>query len=438
MFSEIRRRLTLQYAVMMAFFLLTFVLVCFLGINYFATNELNQSLRLLAREEAEEQAAIYQHKGKLEGNPEEEKATGEDFGGQMFYYVFDLQGRLMNSVEPGTPIRQAVLARIAEEPLAEGKINRYDFRLANGHHRTVIMTTRSILDGQKSIGFLYLGMDVSAQCRLLRNAFFILTGLVFIFLVLAGGAANFMAGRAIIPIKQSFQRQRDFVADASHELRTPLSVLLASVDAIERDGENEIGDFSRQVLGDMKDEIRKTSRIVTDLLTLARADVGALRLMKENFDFRPEAERIVRSVQPLAAAKGISLELDSPENVPVYADRERLGQLLMILLDNAIKYTPADGEATVRIKLIEHEDGGDLIFKVEDTGIGIDAEHQNRIFERFYRADKVRSRAIGGNGLGLAIAQWIVKEHRGTIKVESHPEKGTTFTVIIPAIQSDA
>ncbi|MEM5768029.1 MAG: ATP-binding protein [Bacillota bacterium] len=437
MFSEIRRRLTLQYAAMMAFFLLTFVLVCFLGVTYLTTTELNQSLRLLAREEAEEQAAIYQHKGMLEGNSEQTKLPDEDFGGQLFYYVFDRQGTLMNSLEPGTAIRQAVLERIAERRLAEGKTDRYDFRLANGHHRTVIITARPILDGQKPIGFLYIGMDVSTQYRLLRNVFFILVGLVFVFLLLAGGAANFMAGRAIIPIKQSFQRQRDFVADASHELRTPLSVLLASVDAIKMDGENKISDFSRQVFADMKDEIQKMSKIVTDLLTLARADVGALCLMRENFDFRPEAERIIRSVQPLAAAKEISLELDSPESAPVYADRERLGQLLMILLDNAIKYTPAGGKAAVHIELSEYETGGDLIVKVEDTGIGIDVEYQNRIFERFYRADKVRSRAIGGNGLGLAIAQWIVKEHRGTIKVESQPEKGTTFTVVIPALQGE-
>ncbi len=174
MFSEIRRRLTLQYAAMMAFFLLTFVLVCFLGVTYLTTTELNQSLRLLAREEAEEQAAIYQHKGMLEGNSEQTKLPDEDFGGQLFYYVFDRQGTLMNSLEPGTAIRQAVLERIAERRLAEGKTDRYDFRLANGHHRTVIITARPILDGQKPIGFLYIGMDVSTQYRLLRNVFFIL------------------------------------------------------------------------------------------------------------------------------------------------------------------------------------------------------------------------------------------------------------------------
>ena len=185
MFSEIRRRLTLQYAAMMAFFLLTFVLVCFLGVTYLTTTELNQSLRLLAREEAEEQAAIYQHKGMLEGNSEQTKLPDEDFGGQLFYYVFDRQGTLMNSLEPGTAIRQAVLERIAERRLAEGKTDRYDFRLANGHHRTVIITARPILDGQKPIGFLYIGMDVSTQYRLLRNVFFILVGLVFVFLLLA-------------------------------------------------------------------------------------------------------------------------------------------------------------------------------------------------------------------------------------------------------------
>jgi signal transduction histidine kinase len=188
----------------------------------------------------------------------------------------------------------------------------------------------------------------------------------------------------------------------------------------------------------MKDEVRRMTRLVGDLLTLARSDSESPQLQYEGFDLIPPVEQLVRSTKTLAQAKEIELHLSTPRTIMVPGDQERVKQLLYILLDNAIKYTPNKGE--VRLTLFVELQGKQpsLCIMVQDTGIGIPIEEQNHIFDRFYRVDKVRSRQIGGHGLGLAIAKWIVEAHQGTIQVSSTPGKGSTFTVRIPIMHQKA
>jgi signal transduction histidine kinase len=233
------------------------------------------------------------------------------------------------------------------------------------------------------------------------------------------------------PIKQTFERQREFLADASHELRTPLSVLLSSVDAVQSDDANVMSPFAHQVLVDMKDEIKKMSKIVGDLLTLARAENSQFNLMKEQFDLGPDVRQIIRTLNPMAQAKQITLKTEIMDNLLIYADRERIAQLFLILLDNAIKYTPNGGIVELSVRLTE-VDSKELRISVRDNGIGIASEEQARIFERFYRVDKTRSREMGGSGLGLAIAKWIAEIHGGSIKVNSQPGAGSEFVVSLP------
>lgn len=237
-----------------------------------------------------------------------------------------------------------------------------------------------------------------------------------------------MSERAMIPISSAFKRQREFVGDASHELRTPLSVLLSSIDAMEMTIELEKGGMIAKLLTNMRQEVKRMTHLVTDLLTLARSDSNTIELRTEVFDYRPLAEKALESVQPLAAAKQIKLGLSSPSSLQVAADHERLSQLLYILLDNAIKYTQSGGE----VKLGLSKKGNELYIVVQDTGIGIKKEDLGKIFERFYRADKSRSRQAGGHGLGLSIAKWIIDTHKGTIKVTSAVGKGSTFEVRVP------
>jgi signal transduction histidine kinase len=237
-----------------------------------------------------------------------------------------------------------------------------------------------------------------------------------------------MSKKAMIPIFKSFNRQREFVADASHELRTPLSVLLSSIDAMEMTIDTEKDDFSRKLLFNMKDEVKRMTNLVSGLLTLARSDSDQVEIKLEKFEFRSIAEKAIGSLQPLAASKQINLNLTAPENVIAKGDSEKLSQLLYILIDNGIKYTPIGGEVQLVLSNKENE----LCIQVTDTGIGIKPEDHTRIFDRFYRSDKARSRQIGSHGLGLAIAKWIVEIHNGTIQVNSEVGKGSTFTIRIP------
>nr|WP_243237189.1 ATP-binding protein [Heliobacterium chlorum] len=236
----------------------------------------------------------------------------------------------------------------------------------------------------------------------------------------------------MVPIVQSFTRQREFVADASHELRTPLSVLHSSIEVIEADDRRNLSEFSQQVLSDMKDEVRRMTRLVGDLLTLARADSGNLELLRETFDLRSLIDQILRTFQHQATSKGVALEAEGLPTIPIWGDRERIAQLLFILVDNAVKYTPIGGKITLSLAVAKQTKGQQVRVIVQDSGIGIPLNDQPRIFDRFYRVDKGRSRQMGGTGLGLSIARWIVEAHGGTIQVESTPGRGSTFSVSLP------
>ncbi|MEX2105216.1 MAG: ATP-binding protein [Bacilli bacterium] len=272
---------------------------------------------------------------------------------------------------------------------------------------------------------------MTSRIQLLKWLLFILIGIAALFALVALFISHFMSKRAMIPIIEAFKRQREFVADASHELRTPLSVMLSSIDALELENSTEADNFSIRLISNMKNEVKRMTKLVSDLLTLARTDSEVSELQQETIDFLPHVKNIMDSVKPLAVAKEIDIHLKSPESLVIHADTEKLTQLLFILLDNAIKYTPEKGEVHIYLS-IESDDHRLFTIKIQDTGIGINQEDYDRIFERFYRAEKSRSRQMGGHGLGLSIAKWIVESHKGTIHVSSTPGQGSTFTVKIP------
>jgi signal transduction histidine kinase len=164
---------------------------------------------------------------------------------------------------------------------------------------------------------------------------------------------------------------------------------------------------------------------------LARSDSGRLELHQETANFAPHALKTIEAIAPLAHAKQIHIHCGLPEMITVYADIEKLKQVMYILLDNAIKYTPERGEVRAQFS-IKGERQPMLCLCVEDTGQGIHPDDYDRIFDRFYRADKSRTRQSGGYGLGLAIAKWIVEAHHGTIIVNSKQGEGSRFTVLIP------
>jgi heavy metal sensor kinase len=234
---------------------------------------------------------------------------------------------------------------------------------------------------------------------------------------------NEMLGR----IEHAFIRVTQFTADASHELRTPISLIRTEAEiALRRSrGDAEYREALRHILL----EAERTSALVEELLSLARADSGRETLRISSVDLSTIVREVSEQWRELMAARNLTFTCDvTDEEITLLGDRNALQRLLTVLLDNAAKYTPAPGTVELHLQL-----KGELAaIRVSDSGIGIALEDQPKIFDRFYRADKARSRNLEGAGIGLAIAQWIVQQHKGSITVQSSPGKGSTFLVQLP------
>ncbi len=246
--------------------------------------------------------------------------------------------------------------------------------------------------------------------------------LVALALALVGG--RIYAERALVPIRDSLTRQRDFAADASHELRTPLAVVRTSVEHLLRNPDRKVGEVGT-ALADISAEVDRLAAMVGDLLLLARADSGAVEMTRAPVDLADLATMVLADLQPIAAVANVRLEVDA---VPgdVLGDADRLRQLVTILVDNAIKHAPASGTVTARVM----RSGKHLVLAVEDTGTGLRDEDIPHLFERFWRSPHAPQ---GGSGLGLAIASWIVAAHHGKISATNRPEGGARFEVELAA-----
>jgi signal transduction histidine kinase len=235
---------------------------------------------------------------------------------------------------------------------------------------------------------------------------------------------NAMIGR----LETSFGALRRFTADASHELKTPLAVLRADVERA-----MHVPQASNEQLVALEEALQETTRmanLVESLLTLARADEGRFDLHRERIELLPLARDVFETAVILGEDAALTVTMPVAQDATVDGDPTRLRQLLLNLITNAIKYTPKGGEVELSLVRSDHE----VTFSVRDTGIGIAAADLPHIFERFYRADRVRSRADerGGFGLGLSISQWIAQAHGGSLTVQSRLHRGSIFTVTLP------
>ena len=234
---------------------------------------------------------------------------------------------------------------------------------------------------------------------------------------------NGMLGR----IEQSVSQMRQFTADASHELRAPLALIrtAAEFSLLRERPREELVDALQKILR----ESRHTTNLVDSLLLLARSESGDDATPAVPLNLSSLCQDAANQAGELASAKGISVSTDlGPTVVVVNGDESALGRLLLILIDNAIKYTPAGGAVDLRLAVDKER----AIIRIADTGMGIAASDLPHVFDRFWRADKVRTRAEGGSGLGLAIARWIAERHGGEISVSSQPGEGSIFTVKLP------
>lgn len=437
-FKHTQGRLTRIYSGILMLFLILFIVIVYFVLQVVIMNNQEKELQTLVNQEAAymEDYLLKNNQTDLRGMQNQEVV----FAGvnQFFYYVVGSNGEVVLGQEANRRYRPDILGLLQEGHQndiqkktlrMEGRGNKSDFHPPEANQDISLMiASKPIYYKGQFIGQLYAGKDISFVYQLFHWVLIILVALGVIFFGVAIIVSTSMSKKAMVPISGAFSRQREFVADASHELRTPLSVLLSSIDAMEMTIEPEKEDFIGKMLSNMRQEVKRMTHLVSDLLTLARSDSNTVELRTETFDFLPYAEKALESVSPLAAAKQITLKMEAPGALMAIGDPQRLSQLLYILIDNAIKYTSNGGE----VKLFLSGEGTELGIAVQDTGIGIKKEDYQRIFERFYRSDKSRSRQMGGHGLGLSIAKWIVETHGGTIKVSSEVGRGSTFIVRIP------
>jgi heavy metal sensor kinase len=233
--------------------------------------------------------------------------------------------------------------------------------------------------------------------------------------------------RMIARLEESFLQINRFSADASHELRTPLTVLQGELEAIAQKGQGLPEDV-KDTIGSALEETQRLSKIVASLLAISRLEAGEARVQPVRLDFAELARTTTDQMKLLAEEKRISLTSNGSEPVEVEADPSRLKQVVVNLLDNAIKYTPEGGN--VSISVMRRDDHA--VLEVADSGLGISADDLPHVFERFYRADKARSRQMGGTGLGLSIVRSICLAHGGQITVNSTEGRGSLFCVELP------
>lgn len=282
-------------------------------------------------------------------------------------------------------------------------------------------------------GELQLALNISpdmSSLHRLRRVVLEVGGIASLLAIMAG---FFASNQALQPIVRSWRRQQQFVADASHEIRSPLTIIQANLDVVLGHSNESVLD-NLEWLSNARTEVTRLGKLTDNLLTLARIDSNQTMLNLQEVNLEQITSDVCHAFELLCQANNMTITLESHTKHAdtgeflLQGDEHRLRQLLVILVDNAIKYTPSGGSIRILLKKMRHQ----IRLDVVDSGIGIRGDELTLIFNRFYRSDAARERSQGGTGLGLAIAAWIVAMHRGKLTVESQLGQGSTFTAVFP------
>lgn len=349
--------------------------------------------------------------------------------GEMMSLMYDADGNIIIDQMTDSPYAAALTAIRASWPEPENETELLYFRDKNGTLHFFLAGGCTFWENGQIQARLYTFLNLEDYYDKAVDGMYFLFLLCAVCIMLAAGGGYYMAAKNIKPLEILFAREHEFAADASHELRTPLTVLSLGVESLQNDDESKLSGFAQEVLRDMQHETKYMSRLIEALLTLARGDEENTPLARAKVDLTEVAVKVCNKMRPLAAKKGLGLEYaagDAPQ-VFILGDKNKMEQLLIIFIDNAIKYSES-GTITVTVDA----DSMHAVIKVMDEGIGISESDAQKIFERFYRVDKARSRAAGGFGLGLNIARIIVVRHGGTVSVKPRSPHGSIFTVRLP------
>ena len=275
--------------------------------------------------------------------------------------------------------------------------------------------------------YIQLLVNIDSEKDLVANYLKIISLAVFVGIMLSIITSYILAQKTLEPLRENIIKQMEFVQNASHELRTPLTIIQAKQELLLQEPNAKIIDKSEDIILTLN-ETKRLTKLIKDLMILSRADAKKMSLQKENINIDEYIKEVIGPYSEIAQMQEKEIILDLNYNMDIDVDTSRFYQLMIILLDNAIKYTETKDKIEIKTYLKDNK----FVMEVKDTGIGVSDEGLKRIFERFYREDKARSRETGGSGLGLSIADFIVTSHGGNIRASHNKPKGTVFTIRLP------
>ncbi|WP_369436059.1 sensor histidine kinase [Lysinibacillus fusiformis] len=347
------------------------------------------------------------------------KILSYDPNRNYFYYIYTKNNSFVHGDESFEGLKTQLEERFVNDNPAEDVVHHFEW---NEQH--FLLLKKPISYNNKVVGFIFVGKSVTSQQHFFQKASQLLILLTCVSTILIWLLSYYMAGRAMIPIQWSFDKQKKFVSDASHELRTPLSIFYSSLDILELEESHNLSPLGKDLIADLKDEADLMKELMDNLLFLARHDQLQKPMHQEVIPLSIMLKKISIKFQKIMPSE-IQFRTQIEDNIELLGDATKIQELLYILLDNAISYT-RNGSISLTLSIDHHI----VKIVVADSGIGIPENDLSLVFERFYRSDMARQR--NGTGLGLAIARAIVEQHGGKICVTSKIGKGSAFTIEFP------
>ena len=341
-------------------------------------------------------------------------------------YIKTADDELLN-LHPTDDIPPADIERLLEYPAPFGdstaEVDGRSYRIHREHRDAAIVEGPTTYQ----VDEVRLFRNITEETALRRNLISMSIATYLVSLVAMAPVGYFMAKRSMVPIRDAWERQRQFSADASHKLKTPLAVILANTEMALRHPEHRIADEAPALEASLA-HAYKMRNTLSDLLTLTQVEDSMLDHMDTVVDLGDVVEQLYEGLGQLAVQQGVGLAVDTQEGALVLGDCDRLEELVTVFVENAIQYTAAGGEVSVDCR----PEGKWAVLTVRDTGMGMDPETVAHVFDRFYRSEQARQVNPQGTGLGLPKAEWIASRHGGRIDIASERGRGTTVRVLLP------
>ncbi|NTW70875.1 MAG: cell wall metabolism sensor histidine kinase WalK [Eubacteriaceae bacterium] len=420
MFKDLYRKLTITNALI----LITFLLIFSYSIVGFSNAAFDASAKNALTGRLNKIIEIVLRYNSLEFTLNDETTKPEyNERTHIDYIIWDKNLKLVNL----STIQEDLVSKAYQNALEVSKTKGSSYNTVNisGAKYRLYTVYFRMANGDGVVAQVYQSREIDDL--IIRQLFLVIMAIGTFSAVILIFISSHLAKKSLEPVRKSYESQKEFIADASHELRTPLTIIKTTAELLSMKENETIGE-NEKWLNNIQSETENMSRLIQSLLTLAQADNNQIPVKTEPVNLSELIKDLCGKFELVAREKEIAFDSIISENVQVIGDKDKLNQLLVILLDNAMKYTPEKG--TITATLMHTSDKA--VITVKDSGMGVKDEDKKRIFERFYRVDKARSREQGGAGLGLSIANWIVREHKGKIWVESEENKGSSFIVELP------